>query len=340
MQTTKRKKRILVTVLVVVLVAILSISVFAACAGMDSPNDWFDDGGSNNNASPPPDAPGGDAGNGSGGDSIIDGEFFNEPSSPTRLIVYTVTMTIHSYSFSDALLFLRGSLNNDLSTAPAQREWFDSQQIQYQERVAVLVARVHHTRVHAFVDIMIAEFGMNAIRHLNEQAQDVSLTHHDRALRIAEQERYLEWLHEELERALSFTARAPIQTRINAAQLTLNQLITAQNTVNQQIEFSTVTITLRETDPPIVDEDREPSRVAVVFGNVWMVISNILIMFLYIIAALLPFAAIGVPLFFLIRHLVRKRKAQRLAMVGGIGGMGGGGYQSNCPPTQGQQGNE
>lgn len=303
------KKRILLTVLVIVLVLMFG----AACAGAMAPDG--DSGWSDAPAAGTPGAPPSGGGN-QGDGSAHTGEI----TAQERLIVYTVTFAIHSQNFGETLAFLRGSLDTS-ATIPAEREWFHSQNIQYQNRHAVLVARVRSTRLHEFIDSIMDEVGMENIREFDERGTDVSLTHRNREGQILEYQRYLEWLDEEMERAVtrnaSFNERATIQNRINAAQTRLNTLITAQNTLNQQILFSTVTITLRESYPVPIEP---PSRTREVLQNIWRVISSILIGLAYVLAVAVPLAAVTLPTVFLSIHFARKNRAKKQALAATDGG--------------------
>ena len=312
------KKRVLITIMITVLAMILSLSSLVGCAG----DNWTADSEWNNSApSATPNAPPNDGNGGNGGGQTPPQENPNPHdgiTTPNRLVVYTANFTIHTNNFGETLLFLRSTINRDMG------EWFDRQDVQYHDRHAVLVARVASSRLYDFIDEIIDELGMGAIRHHDINATDVSLAHRDRTLAIQEEERHLEWLHQEMERAIAqnqtFAQRQTIQTQINQAQTRLNTLITAQNTVNQQIHFSVVTITLRESYPSTPEpttpeseneEDEEPSRTAIAFSNAWTVISSILIGMLYVLAVLLPLGAVVVPAVFLIKYLIKKERAKQ-----------------------------
>jgi len=308
------KKRVLITLLV----AVFALVFFAGCASMDWGATPDLDSGAHAPppvATPPPSGGGGD-------DAAPDYEHFdaiNNTTTQTRLVVYTATFIIHSDYFEDTLMFLRSTIDR------SQGEWFDREEVQFHDRHAVLVARVASTRLHYFIDDIIAEIGLYNIRHHDIMGTDVSLTHRNRELQIEEYERYLTWLHDEMERAIAqnqpFNSRAQIQTRINQAQTRLNALMTAQNTVNQQILFSTVTITLREhyPPPPVIEVPEppppQPTRARIFFRNVWSVISWILMAIGYSLAVIIPLALVVVPIVFLIRFLVKREKSKRKALA-------------------------
>ncbi|MCL2861174.1 MAG: DUF4349 domain-containing protein [Firmicutes bacterium] len=232
----------------------------------------------------------------------------NELTTLDRMVVYNgeISIIIDRENFSYAVRFLTSSIN-------LQRgEWFDSREILYQDGRATLVARVRTTYVHVFVDNLVDRFGLYNT-NIQLEATDVSLAHRNRQAEIDEQIRHLAWLNEEMENATSHAVRVQIQQSINQTETRLHQLTTQQNVLNQQILFSTLTIDLMTRDYVPAPPEPPPSNTRRVFQNVWNVIRSILTGFLYVLAVLVPLAFIAIPLFFLIRFLVKRGKENKRA---------------------------
>ncbi|MCL2177448.1 MAG: DUF4349 domain-containing protein [Firmicutes bacterium] len=273
------------------------VAFLAACGSGDSGN-W--------ESGPGATQPGGDIG----------GEFFDiDDVTPSRRIIYTASFSIYTENFFETLAFIRERL--DTSNAdPSLREWYEDFNMEntHGHTRVVLEARVRTERLHTFTNEVFDFVGIDSVTRHRVSAEDVSLTHQNREIQILLAEAEVDRLRASLE-AANAAQRPAIERQLADAQQRLNNLVSAQNILDQRLRFSTITITLTLGAGP-----GEPSsfgdRVLSVLGGVWTVLQIILL----IILALLPFAIIfGVPSYFIYRYFSKKQKEkneQRLALVG------------------------
>jgi len=310
-QTKKKiKKSTKAIVIILTILTAFSLAFAIGCAANNfvtdsnyGGNGWYGEQGAPG-ADRGPQGPAGSQGNQGGGGTSggTSSNPFAGITAPDRLVVYQGNFTILTQSFGETVTFLQNQLD------ASYHEWFDEHQLQYQDGRATFVARVISSRLDAFLDGIIREVGMQNIRNKQITATDVSIQHQDRAWRITALNQYMDFLMEELlnTSAANFTVRDQIQRRINETQIELNTLTTQQNSLNQQVMFSSITITLiRGNYIP-----SPPGPIANFFSNVWRVVSSILMGLGYALAVLIPLAIIAIPSFFLIRYFVRKNKAE------------------------------
>jgi len=214
-----------------------------------------------------------------------------------RKIIYTATADITTDNLIETILLIKNNVNND--------EWFDKESVS--NGTAYFTVRVKSERIDAFMASIAKEC---TITNYNKTATDISMTYQDTENRIASLEAETARLNVLYESA-SISEMITINKRLSEINLQLGSLNGTLNRYDSQIEYSEVTLTIREEATPAAKLSFG-QRLGNLFKNAWKALGTFLQWILFAIVAIFPFVIvigpISVGIYFLVRFINKKKK--------------------------------
>ena len=232
------------------------------------------------------------------------------PVLQTRAVISTGTVTLRSRDVGQARFDVqkvvdahRGEISDE-QTATDTKGRIDRSR---------LVIRVPSQ----FFDDVMTELGEVAeLRSAKRTSEDVTTEVIDIGVRVRAQERSLERIELLLSRAQSLRAIIAIESQLSRRQADLDSLKAQQAFLADQTSLSTITVFLEKSDKAVPVEPDEAGFVAGLQRG-WDALGRAATVLATGLGALLPFMVVllllGVPVWLLVRSLVRRRRVEPLA---------------------------
>ena len=247
------------------------------------------------------------------GRSVTSASDSSSPDIPvlqTRAVISTGTVTLRSKDVGQARFDVqkvvdahRGEISDE-QTATDTKGRIDRSR---------LVIRVPSQ----FFDDVMTELGEVAeLRSAKRTSEDVTTEVIDIGVRVRAQERSLERIELLLSRAQSLRDIIAIESQLSRRQADLDSLKAQQAFLADQTSLSTITVFLEKSDKAVPVEQDEAGFVAGLQRG-WDALGRAATVLATGLGALLPFMVVllllGVPLWLLVRSLLRRRRVEPLA---------------------------
>ncbi|HEU5456682.1 MAG TPA: DUF4349 domain-containing protein [Nocardioides sp.] len=242
--------------------------------------------------------------------SASDSSSQGTPVLQTRAVISTGTVTLRSKDVGQARFDVqkvvdahRGEISDE-QTATDTKGRIDRSR---------LVIRVPSQ----FFDDVMTELGEVAeLRSAKRTSEDVTTEVIDIGVRVRAQERSLERIELLLSRAQSLRDIIAIESQLSRRQADLDSLKAQQAFLADQTSLSTITVFLEKSDKAVPVEPDEAGFVAGLQHG-WDALGRAATVLATGLGALLPFMVVllllGVPVWLLVRSLVRRRRVEPLA---------------------------
>ena len=242
--------------------------------------------------------------------SASDSSSQGTPVLQTRAVISTGTVTLRSKDVGQARFDVqkvvdahRGEISDE-QTATDTKGRIDRSR---------LVIRVPSQ----FFDDVMTELGEVAeLRSAKRTSEDVTTEVIDIGVRVRAQERSLERIELLLSRAQSLRDIIAIESQLSRRQADLDSLKAQQAFLADQTSLSTITVFLEKSDKAVPVEPDEAGFVAGLQRG-WDALGRAATVLATGLGALLPFMVVllllGVPVWLLVRSLVRRRRVEPLA---------------------------
>ena len=178
-----------------------------------------------------------------------------------------------------------------------------------------MTLRIPADRTDAFLNDATAAEGCRVTRR-EETVEDVTESYYDTASRLTSQETLLERLRSLTTEAASLTELLELESKIAETQATIDRLKASLNHTDDQVAYSTVSLTLYEEVPEKKAVDPQMTfgqRLAAGLKAGLKTLGGFLQQAAVILAAMLPFAALAAVIGLIVRLVVKKRKAGKAA---------------------------
>jgi hypothetical protein len=216
-----------------------------------------------------------------------------------RKIIYTASASIYTDNLTETITIIKSNINED--------EWLDKESIS--DDYASFIIRVKSDRLDAF---MTAISSSGEVSNYTKVATDISLDYQDTSNQITSLETERARLVELYASASTTADIITINTRISEIDLELGTLQGTLNSYDSLIDYSEVTLSIRETSTGT--ELSFGQRISNMFESAWIALGDFFEWVFLALVAIFPFAVvfvpIGVGIYFLIKYIKKKKKAK------------------------------
>ena len=232
------------------------------------------------------------------------------PSAYDRKLIRSISVTMYSSAFEDTHAAVRAACE----AAGGYISWTSENNTGSPRRVSMTL-RIPADRTDAFLNDATAAEGCRVTRR-EETVEDVTESYYDTASRLTSQETLLERLRSLTTEAASLTELLELESKIAETQATIDRLKASLNHTDDQVAYSTVSLTLYEEVPEKKATDPQMTfgqRLAAGLKAGLKTLGGFLQQAAVILAAMLPFAALAAVIGLIVRLVVKKRKAGKAA---------------------------
>ncbi|MCR5832258.1 MAG: DUF4349 domain-containing protein [Lachnospiraceae bacterium] len=242
----------------------------------------------------------------SGGEAVSDSEIM---SNSNRKLIKTVNMNVETREFDSLVANVMERINSLGGYAESTDISGNSYDSYKSERNAFIVARIPANKLDFFVDNIENE---SNITSKNESANDVTLQYadveaHKESLKIEQQR-----LNQLLEQADNLENIIELENRLTEVRYEIESYESRLRTMNNQVEYSTVNLSIREVKeytPEPVEELSFGQRIARGFlescADAWVAIQDFIVGFVSILPMLLVILVILAIIFFIIFGIIK-----------------------------------
>lgn len=215
-------------------------------------------------------------------------------TSPDRKIIYSVYVSYVVDNLEGCEESISSKLKND--------EWVESSSLS--QDYATVVVRIKTERLDEFMSSLD---GLGEISSYTKESEDISERYYDKTVRKTALENEQTRLLELQEKATTLADLLAINTRLSEIDAELASINGTLNKYDSLVEYSTVTINLRVTyqgtEYTFWDQLLDGLSVGLDIAGGLLI---------FIICAI-PYGAVAMGIFFLVRYLVRRNKAKKAA---------------------------
>lgn len=215
-------------------------------------------------------------------------------TSPDRKIIYSVYVSYVVDNLEGCEESISSKLKND--------EWVESSSLS--QDYATVVVRIKTERLDEFMSSLD---GLGEISSYTKESEDISERYYDKTVRKTALENEQTRLLELQEKATTLADLLAINTRLSEIDAELASINGTLNKYDSLVEYSTVTINLRVTyqgtEYTFWDQLLDGLSIGLDIAGGLLI---------FIICAI-PYGAVAMGIFFLVRYLVRRNKAKKAA---------------------------
>lgn len=221
-------------------------------------------------------------------------DYSSAETSPDRKIIYSVYVSYVVDKLDGCEESISSKLRKD--------EWIESSSLS--QDYATVVVRIKTERLDEFLSSLD---GLGEISSYTKESDDISEKYYDNTVRKTALENEQTRLLELQEKATTLADLLAINTRLSVIDAELASINGTLNKYDSLVEYSTVTINLRVK----YQVEKYTFWDQLLDGlSIGLDIASGLLIF---IICAIPFAAVGLGIFFLVRYLTRRNKAKKAA---------------------------
>ena len=232
------------------------------------------------------------------------------PAVYDRKLIRSISVTIYSSSFESTHAAVRAACE----AAGGYISWSSENSSGTPRRVSMTL-RIPADRTNTFLDDATAGEGCRVTRR-EETVEDVTESYYDTASRLTSQQALLDRLVSLTTDAASLTELLELEAEIADTQNRIDRLQASLNHTDDQVAYSTVSLTLYEevpekkaADPQMTFGQRLLAGLKAGFGTFGGFLQQTAVF----LAAMLPFAAAAAVIGLIVRAVIRHRKAGRVS---------------------------
>lgn len=215
-------------------------------------------------------------------------------ATPDRKVIYSVSVSYTVDALDDCEKTVASKLKND--------EWISGSNVS--KNYATIVARIKTERLDEFLSSLD---GLGEMTYYNKTSDDISEKYYDNSVRKTALENEQSRLLALQSSATSLADLIAINTRLSEIEAELATVNGTLNKYDSLVEYSTVTVTLsiknQYSTYTFWDELADGLSVS------WEIAKGLAIL----IVCIIPYGLVGSGIFFLIRHLVRRKRVKKSA---------------------------
>ena len=234
-----------------------------------------------------------------------------------HLEIQTLKYTEDAASIRDLIKKHSGIIENESETNDgyswSDLYWYGEEDDNRNRMDLYLVARIPTDSYEAFVEEIA---GIGKVISRTQSTDNISRAYYDTETHIKALEIEEERLLSMMESAETIEEMIMVEERLTQVQSELNTEKGWLAEMDTDIAYSTVTINLREVreysnEGPSYEAPTFGERVRESFSKAWSGFLGVLELILHVIIRLWPFILIGLVVFFVIRHIVKKHRARK-----------------------------
>lgn len=238
----------------------------------------------------------------------------NSTDPNAQKLIYSGNITIQTLEYDDSLKKLKDKIKEDNGFIETQYEsnsnydWYYENDDGNDLRNIDISARIPSDK---FNDFMESLSDLGQVMNKSTSTDNITRTYNDNNATIAALEKEEQRLLDMMDKATTVDEMISVEKRLTSVETELNQAKSSKSSMDSDIEYSTITISLQEVNKysEVTKPVKYGEKLVKALKNSW---SNLLVFFqelLIIILYILPFALVILVIIFIIKA-IRKMKGK------------------------------
>lgn len=237
-------------------------------------------------------------------------------------LVYRCNMDIETLNYSETISTIKSSINKYKGIIESESEWDDAHNWYYEDYVKTYGTKNMEITVRIptkdYENFLSSLDGSGKITSKTSTVENITKRYYETDTYIKSLEKQQERLLEMMDAAVTIEDMITIEARLTEVQYQLNNAKNQLATMDNDVEYSTITLQISEVLE--YSRDEEGKKTNTFFDRLGNTIEEsfesffeILEFLLFAIIRLIPIAVIFVPIVLGIRKLLSKNKAKKIA---------------------------